>query len=298
MMARSTSLAGPWTRRQLLHVSPRVDKEPNQGGFVQVPDGSWWFLTHQGTGDWEGRAMCLLPVQWIDGWPVIGRPGADGIGTMEWRARKPIGGTQPRPPALSDRFDGPGLSPEWEWNHAPRDGMWSLAERPGHLRLHAFAPATGGGLPAAGNTISQRAWRTRRNRATAILDLSNMADGQSAGLAHMSTGHAAIGLEQDAGVRRLIFRDSQGRVLKGPALAGPTLWLRSEWDIDGVSHFSFSLDGHGFEPFGPAYRLTWGDYRGDRIALYSFNDRGPSGWVDVGGFDYRVADQSGRTDGF
>jgi hypothetical protein len=45
--------------------------------------------------------------------------------------------------------------------------------------------------------------------------------------------------------------------------------------------FSFSLDGETFTAFGPPYRLSWGNYRGDRIGLYTFNAKADAGCVDV-----------------
>ena len=92
MMERAKSLDGPWEIRQLSHGNAHVDREPNQGGLIDLPDGRWYFFTHQGYGEWEGRAACLLPVTWIDGWPIIGKVGPDGIGNMVWHARKPIAG--------------------------------------------------------------------------------------------------------------------------------------------------------------------------------------------------------------
>jgi beta-xylosidase len=89
MMERSTSLQGPWEVQQLNHVHGAVDKEPNQGGLIQLKDGHWWFLSHQGRGDWEGRAGVLLPVTWRDGSPLLGRSGQDGIGEMVWGGDKP-----------------------------------------------------------------------------------------------------------------------------------------------------------------------------------------------------------------
>jgi beta-xylosidase len=136
MMERSASLQGPWEIRQLNHVSKRIDKEPNQGGLVELASGDWWFLTHQGTGDWEGRAMALLPVTWRDGWPIIGKPGADGIGNMIWSAPLPLPSSPVSSPEKSD-FAAGVLGPQWEWNYQPRAGKWSLTERRGFLRLHA-----------------------------------------------------------------------------------------------------------------------------------------------------------------
>lgn len=82
MMKRSKNILGPWEMRQLNHVNKTLDKEPNQGGLIQLANSKWHFFTHHGTGDWEGRAARLLPVTWLDGWPVIGEPGKDSIGTM------------------------------------------------------------------------------------------------------------------------------------------------------------------------------------------------------------------------
>jgi hypothetical protein len=39
--------------KQLNHVNKKLDKEPNQGGLIQLKNGQWWFFTHHGTGDWE-----------------------------------------------------------------------------------------------------------------------------------------------------------------------------------------------------------------------------------------------------
>lgn len=86
------------------------------------------------SGDWSGRA-CLPPVRWIDGWPVLGEPGVDGIGNMVWSSPKPIAGRDRRTvPRLSDDFSSGALGPQWEWNHAPRPDMWSLTAKPGASR--------------------------------------------------------------------------------------------------------------------------------------------------------------------
>lgn len=294
MMNRSKSLEGPWETRQLNHVDKAVDKEPNQGGLVQAPSGDWWFLTHQGTGDWEGRALCLLPVKWQDGWPVLGQPGDDGIGNMVWQAQKPIAGQPRLMPDLSDDFSKATLGQHWEWNHAPRADMWSLAERRGALRLHAFTPVKGGDLTSVGNVLSQRAWRTAANAVTVRFDLSGMADGQSAGLNHASRTFAVLGVEQTGATRRLVFRDSSGNAVAGPKLTRASLWLRSAWDVDGNCLFAYSLDGRKFTAFGPTCKLAWGRYRGDRIGLHSFNAHTDAGYVDILQFDYTVADQTGQ----
>ena len=41
MMRRASSLAGPWEDKRQLKHSDRDAFEPNQGGFVEGPDGRW-----------------------------------------------------------------------------------------------------------------------------------------------------------------------------------------------------------------------------------------------------------------
>jgi hypothetical protein len=72
----------------------------------------------------------------------------------------------------------------------------------------------------------------------------------------------------------------------GPVVQGKDLWLRSDWDFAGDSRFSFSTDGTIFTPFGTPYRLTWGNYRGDRIGVYNYNNREEAGYVDIDSFQY------------
>ena len=292
MMERAHSLEGPWETRQLNRVNPGVDKEPNQGGLIDLPDGRWYFFTHQGHGDWEGRAACLLPVTWTDGWPIIGQVGPDGIGSMVWHDKKPIGGFPLVNVEASDEFMAKTLQPPWEWNYQPRPDKWSLTERPGFLRLHAFAPLHPGDFKGAGNTLTQRSLRTPHNEVTVKLDLSGMADGQQAGLVHYAGSWCLFGVTQTGGARALTYNNG-GHSMTGPAIPQHALWLRSTWGFDGRSQYAYSLDGRAFLPFGDPYSLTWGDYRGDRIGLFTFNDAGEQGYVDVDWFDYTVARRGG-----
>lgn len=276
---------GPWSDiKQLAHAG-RDAYEPNQGGIVQAPSGKWYFFTHHGRQDWEGRAASLLPVTWIDGWPIIGRPSADGPGEMVWGGAKPI--RSQRRPMLqtSDEFSASVLGPQWGWNHQPQPGLWSLTARPGWLRLNASTPNKPGDLTTTGTMPSQRSLRTPANVVTVKLDLGRMADGQHAGLAHVSNSFGAIGVRQE-GERRVLEYLKQGGVVNGPAVKGRALWLRSRWGPEGRSEFAYSLDGQRFTRFGEVHQMTRAHYRGDRIALYSYGKAG-RGAVDVDYFRYR-----------
>ncbi len=284
MMERAKSLDGPWEVRQLNHVNAKVDKEPNQGGLIELPSGKWWFLTHQGTGDWEGRDMCLLPTTWIDGWPIIGKVGNDGVGNMQWRCAKPVAGYPKAPVQSGERFDADRLGPQWEWNYQPRADRWSLKDRPGHLRLRAFKPLKPGDLLTAGNTLTQRVFRSEQGQATVHLDLVGMAEGQFAGLCHFSKDYSMVGVVQEGTTRSLVVK-SPAQTIRGPGIASSTLWLRTTWTYDGTARYAYSADGRAFTDIGPTFRLTWSFYRGDRLGLFSFNDKSDSGFVDFDNFE-------------
>jgi len=290
MMERSKSLYGKWEIRQLNHVNRTLDKEPNQGGLMQVPSGKWYFLTHHGSGDWEGRAASLLPVSWIDGWPIIGEAGADTIGRMVWSGVNPITYKKKLFIQTSDDFNSNRLNVQWEWNYQPRSDKWSLAERNGFLRLHAFPPIqlnnTKNIILHAGNTITQRSMRTSSNVATVKVDISHMADSQFAGLTHFSTTtNSLFGVKQENGIRSLVYI-CNGKDTSAIRLTRQLIWLRSTWDINGVSSYSFSTDGKSYHSFGGTCQLTWGSYRGDRIGIFNFNTKEDKGYVDVDWFRY------------
>jgi beta-xylosidase len=286
MMDRAKSLDGPWESRQIIHVQGAIDKEPNQGGIVQAPGGKWWFFTHQGRGDWEGRAAVLLPVTWVDGWPVLGKVGEDGIGGMVWRGTKPVQKQPQTAIVVNDDFNAPTLKPKWQWNYQPRAGMWSLTERKGFLRLHAFTPLKSGDLKTVGDVLTQRAFRSRHNEVTVKLDVSGMVDGQEAGLSHFARTSAMLGVVQTGKTRTLSVNENGARE-SGPSLKQPAVWLRSTWGFDGISIFSYSLDGKTFTPIGDPYQLTWGSYRGDRIGLFTQNPD-TAGYADFDSVQYVV----------
>jgi beta-xylosidase len=286
MMERSRSLQGPWEVRQLNHVHAAVDKEPNQGGLIQLKDGRWWFLTHQGHGDWEGRAGVLLPVTWIDGWPVPGRPGEDGIGEMVWGGAQPLP-TRSKPELfVSDSLRGRSLLPQWEWRYQPPTDAWSLTGR--SLRLQALAPLAGKDeFAGVRNVVTQRAVRTARAQVTVLVHLDGLVNGQEAGLAHFAKTNCRLAVVR-AGRLSKLLRTGQAQETVGPAVTAASIWLRSTWSADGMARFSYSLDGAAFTEIGDACRLSWGAYRGDRIGLYTFNDIEDQGHVDFSDFSYLV----------
>ncbi len=286
MAKRSRKINGPYREeRQLAHVN-REAMEPNQGGIVLGKNKRWYFFTHHGSGDWSGRITSLLPVTWIDGWPLIGQVNGTEPGTMVWSDKMPTQVKEKPTIQRSDDFDTPQLSPQWQWNYQPRNDFFSLTERPGWMRLKAFRTLKPNDLMKAGNTLTQRTFRKSSNEVTVKLDISHMENGQRNGLCHFSSQHSAIGVVMENDTCRLEYRKN-GVCTKGYTITTTYIWLRSEWGLDGMSSYSYSLDGDTFHSYGEPYQMVWGHYRGDRIGIYCFNDTGEHGFVDVDYLHYR-----------
>lgn len=276
---------GPWSEIKQLAEPGREAYEPNQGGIIGAPSGKYYFLTHHGRQSWEGRAASLLPVSWIDGWPIIGQPTSAGTGGMVWSGAKPIHSATEPSLVASDEFSSRTLAPHWGWNHQPQPRSWSLTERRGWLRLRVLQPSAHRNLARMPNVLSQRSMRTRINVVTVRFDLSRMTDGQHAGLAHISRSFGGLGVRRSGG-RRIVEYLSPDASLTGPELKAAGVWIQSRWGSDGKATFSYSSDGRRFTPFGPFYPMTHAHYRGDRIGIYTYSEQSGGGAVDVDRFRY------------
>ena len=311
MAKRDRKMTGSFQEERQLLLPCREAHEPNQGGIIEGPSNlksqtsnlksDWYFLTHHGDGDWSGRIVSLLPVQWRDGWPMMGDSRGGQPGTMVWEMALPSDKSEvisDKSEVISDKrevisdkftlqrsddFDG-SLGAQWQWNYQPRPEMFSLPERPGWLRLKAFRPIEPDKLLKAGNTLTQRSFRAAHNEVTTRLDISHMTDGQHAGLCHFAQHSGCLGVVRENGQTYLEQRrDDQSQ--RCAVINGQYIWLRSTWGLDGLSHFSYSLDGNLFIPVGD-YPLSWGYYRGDRIGIYNYNNLSDSGFIDVDFFHY------------
>ena len=45
---------------------------PGQGDFVDTLEGRWFWIAQFNRYGSDGRTPCLLPVTWIDDWPIVG----------------------------------------------------------------------------------------------------------------------------------------------------------------------------------------------------------------------------------
>ncbi len=290
LRSQTDSIYGPYDMKVVYERGNGVIRSCSQGALMKAPDGSWWY-THQLIQNipapFQGRPQMLQPVQWIDGWPLIGQDvDGDGIGEPVLSHAKPIRSFPITAPATDDGFDTPRLGAQWEWNHNPRDDHWTLTERPGWLRLKASVPVGPGGFWGACNTLSQRIMGTGNGEATARFDLANLRAGQRAGFARFGGNYHLLGVhvERD-GVRRLFF-DAHGQRTSGPAVTGDTLYVRTVNEGD-QARFAWSTDDASFHDLGGTFTVKFGQWTGDRLGFFCWNDDEPQGSLDIDWFEYR-----------
>jgi xylan 1,4-beta-xylosidase len=105
--------------------------------LVQGPDGSWWMVLlgvrpQGGTPGWHvlGRETFLAPVEWLDGWPVVGE--------LSTELHAPAWPLHPAPEVpVRDDFDRAELAPRWISLRERRAELCSTKERSGWLTLRA-----------------------------------------------------------------------------------------------------------------------------------------------------------------
>ena len=287
VMQRADAPLGPYTERHQLSYTQRQWNEPNQGGYLQDSAGNWFFLTHHGTGDWGGRQVSLLPVSWVDGWPVIGDPDSEGIGRMVLSHALPSTDAAGKVAAQSVHIEG-FAAPDWEWNHHPVEGSYTRTPR--RLTLRALPPLERGNLLKANGTFTLRSWQTPANDAIVRLDTRHMAEGQRSGLCHLSAAWSEFGVVMTDGHRSLYLRDADGNEQVVADKAPAVLYLRTTWGLEGQAHYAYSRNGRRWTDVATFHQMQWSFYRGDRIGLFTYNDEGRGGEASFSRFRYTSSD--------
>ena len=253
----------------------------HQGGIVQAQDGSWWALFMQ---DFHsvGRTVCLMPMTWKDGWPMIGLEGNLGRAPRTWFKPMSVATqlqTVPYAPYnRNEDFNGKALGRVWQWNHNPDDSQWSLKN--GHLRLQSM-PAEQ--LMWARNTLTQRVIGPT-SVTTVELYVKGMKDGDVAGLGNINVPCSWIGAVKDG--RNLSIRcfeqlTNDTVVVTVPAgLSSGKIYLRSIGDYDNnQAQYAYSFDGEDYTLLGRMMPLPYQliTFQGSRHALFAFNYKGLKG---------------------
>ena len=297
---RADNVAGPYEKKVILEDNYGGFPYCGQGTIVDDANGNWYGMIFQDRGA-VGRVPLLMPVRWIDGWPMLGDK--DGKVPATWTTpfksvdtgRKIVG---------SDDFKSNKLSLIWQWNHNPNDSAWSLSDRKGYLRLKTSRIASN--LYEALNTISQRMMGPKCS-GTVSMDISKMKDGDVAGLSAFNGHSALLAVKKDGNKTYLCMSNAvvnmDGRTkavtsvdekeITKVEINNDVIFLRINADFNlnkDMATFNYSTDNKNWKEIGEPYRMQFDFSRlfmGTRFAIFNYATKTKGGYVDVDYFRYK-----------
>lgn len=274
---RSKNVFGPYEERVVMHRGSTDINGPHQGAWVELASGESWFVHFQDLGPY-GRVTHLNPLNWIDGWPIMGIDlDGDGIGESVRTHRKPdVGGSFPIvAPADSDEFTGSGLGRQWQW-HANPSLFWAFP-RPDRGQLRLFAaqlPDTYVSYWNVPHLLLQK-FPAPAFTATTRFTFNLLREGESTGLIVMGRDYARLFVErtpEGLRVAQAVARDADRSGVEeehdSRVVTGNTFWFRVRVEADASTHFSYSTDGESYLPIGESLTARQGGWIGAKVGLF------------------------------
>ena len=277
----SDKIDGPYTGKDVLCSDlAGWNSGTAQGGIVQAPNGNWYSIVFQDHGA-LGRIPVLVPVQFIDDFPVFGAAGF---------APKEVNVPDLRPdyqykPLYSNDF----TNPAWQWNHIPNKAFVKLESDTFTVKTDKICK----NIVQAANTLTQRTF-TEHCAGSVEIDASKLNDGDIAGLCALEGEYGFIGITKQDGKYKLItaehkipytpwsmgvFDDEEPVITSEKELSSPKLKLKATFNLEHTKEqvqfaFSENLDDNtDFEDFGAPVKLryTLDQFVGVRFALFCYS---------------------------
>jgi beta-xylosidase len=287
---RSKELLGEYERRVILDDDMGYcNCGVAQGAMVDTPSGEWLAVLFQDHGA-VGRIPQLVPVAWIDGWPVMG---IDGKAPSEILVSQAAATTEPLYGSDDFNHSENKLSHFWQWNHNPDPLLWSFTENPGWLRLRT-GRITDQVLQAR-NTLTQRT-KGPTSSMSVHLNTEGLQPGDCAGFIALQSHYGTIGVEVDNKGNQYIVRKSglpkqETREELRELLTQRELYLRIFFDFtegSDLASFYYSLDQKEWKLAGAQLQLqyTLDHFMGYRIGMYCYATKVSGGYADFKSFEY------------
>ncbi|MEO5944474.1 MAG: glycoside hydrolase 43 family protein [Ferruginibacter sp.] len=278
---RADKITGPWEGKLGFQ-----DLGVAQGGLIDMPDGTWYSYLFRDNGA-VGRIPYLVPVKWEDGWPVLGVDGKVSE-TLDLPANKSLIPGIVNSDDFNRKKNERALPLVWQWNHNPDNNLWSITERKGYLRLKTGRIDTSFFL--ARNSLTQRTIGPVCTGITS-LDVSNMKDGDFAGLALLQKNYGIAGVKVDGNNKSIVMINaSSGKPeeVQNIPLHQQTVFFKAECDFTNkkdTANFFYSLDGVTWTGLGTALKMAYTipQFIGYRFTLFNYATKNIGGFAD---FDY------------
>lgn len=265
---RSKNIFGPYEDRIVLAQGGTDINGPHQGALVDAPDGRWWFVHFQDDGVY-GRIVHLQPVEWHDGWPLMGK---DGEPVRHYKKPVIIPGQKPVALPATDEFESSALGRQWQWQANHGDDWSSLTARPGWLRLYAQAAAKP--MNEQPNLLLQK-FPARSFTVETKLELISARSGIVAGIIIAGEKSAALGIQIHGTENWLVFRTDE-TIEKICRLRSNIARLRATVYAGGLVQFSFAENDH-FLPVSQPFQAAKGRWIGAKAGIFCIAQEEPGG---------------------
>jgi len=280
---RADKITGPYEGRVGLE-----DKGVAQGGLINTPKGEWYAYLFRDYGA-VGRVPYLVPVRWENGWPVLGVDGKVPDALEGLPASKGLIPCIVASDEFNRRKGEPALPLVWQWNHNPDNNLWSVIQRKGYLRL-----TTGridNNFLMTRNTLTQRTIGPVCSGSTSI-DISNMKEGDFAGLALLQKKYGLVGIRYDKGGKSIVMVSAESGEpvdVQSVPLNQKIVYLKAECDFrerTDKAYFFYSLNGKLWKRIGALLQMqyTIPQFMGYRFGLFNYATEKPGGFVDFNYF--------------
>jgi len=305
---RSKNVYGPYEVKTVLAQGKTQINGPHQGGLVDTKTGEWWFMHFQDKGPY-GRVIHLQPVNWKDGWPVMGVNDKNYCGEPVLTYKKPnVGKVYPiETPAESDEFNSNQLGLQWSW-HANPQQSWSFPSTNGYLRLYGqYYPDSYTNFWDVPNLLLQKLPAPAFS-ATMKLTAVLQNEGDKVGLIMMGWDYSYLALTKTANgysLSQVVCKDAEQKGeekllaeinvnnLKTQVkynyqtkLEMADVYLRVAMKEGAGCYFSFSTDGKKFISVGAPFQAKQGKWIGAKMGMFILNKANNTArsWMDVDWF--------------
>ncbi|SHJ57013.1 Beta-xylosidase [Reichenbachiella agariperforans] len=284
---RADKITDPWEGRVALQ-----DKGVAQGGLIDTPDGRWFSFLFRDNGA-VGRIPYLVPVEWKEGWPVLGENGKVPM-ELDLPANKSL---IPGIVASDDfkRKKGDADLPlVWQWNHNPDNDNWKINGKKGYLSL--TTGRVDQDILNSRNILTQRTIGPVCTGSTAI-DVSKMKERDRSGLILLQKKYGWVGVKYEKGQKYLVMEGVFGELPEEKErvkLDQDQVYLKAIanfLDRKDEAQFFYSLDGKNWKPIGGTLKMayTLPHFMGYRFGLFNYATKEKGGVVN---FDYfQISDQ-------
>lgn len=296
---RSRNPFGPYESKTVMSQGKTDINGPHQGALVDTPDGKSYFLHFQDKG-FMGRVIHLNPVNWVEGWPIMGKNGEP-----IHNGKKPMATAVLQTPQDSDDFNSPVLGTQWTWaaNYQP---LFGFPSADGYMRIYGHTVSEDFvNFWEVPNVLTQK-FPSDRFTATAKMKITARNAGQQSGLIVFGWDYARLSTEfnsKDFELKFLTCADAEN----GSAEISHTIteikateyqaglypnyecdvWMRVKVEPSGDCRFFYSLDGKKYKAIDIPFKARQGKWVGARIGFFSIQPAGTPdrGWIDIDSFD-------------